>query len=349
MQHPSPPFAEAPADPGVIVRAVLEGARLSQAEARALFAALVEGRVEEVLLAAALGALKVRGETAEEMAGAAEALREAAAPFPSPEGLFADTCGTGGDGAATVNVSTAAAFVCAAAGLPIVKHGNRSVSSRCGSADVLERLGVKIEATAAVSRRALDAIGVCFLYAPQYHPGLRYAGPVRRTLKVRTMMNMLGPCVNPARPPVQLVGVAVPEKMEQVAATLMALGGRRALVVHGSGLDEIALHGPTQALLATADGVERMTITPEDAGVAAAPLEALRGGDPEENAARLAAVLSGTGPRAETDAVALNAGAVLWVAERAGSLREGVATAQAMLASGAPRRRLDALAEISRA
>ncbi len=337
------------AEPAEVVRALLDGARLDRRQARSFFDALVHGRVEDVLLSAALAAMKVRGETPEEMAGAAEALREAAAPFPSPAGLFADTCGTGGDGAQTVNVSTAAAFVCAAAGLPIAKHGNRSVSSACGSADVLERLGVKVDCSPETSRRALDAAGVCFLYAPQYHPGLRYAGPVRRTLKVRTMMNMLGPCVNPARPPVQLVGVAVPERLAHVAATLAALGVERALVVHGSGLDEIALHGPTEALRVTPDNAERLTITPEDAGLQPAPLKALTGGDPDENAKRMDAVLAGRGPRAETDAVALNAGAVLWVAERAASLREGVALALDTLASGEPRRRLEQLAEISRA
>lgn len=341
--------ASAAADPGETVRALLDGRRLDRSESRGFFAALVAGRVEDVLLSAALAAMKVRGETPEEMAGAAEALREAAAPFAAPDGLFADTCGTGGDGAQTVNVSTAAAFVCAAAGLPIAKHGNRSVSSRCGSADVLERLGVNIEASAAVSRRALDEIGVCFLYAPMYHPGLRYAGPVRRTLKVRTLMNMLGPCVNPARPPVQLVGVAVPERLAHIGATLVALGVQRALVVHGSGLDEIALHGPTQALRITPEATERLVLTPEDAGVAHAPLSALQGGDPDENARRLSAVLTGEGPRVEADAVALNAGAVLWTAQLADSLRDGVAMAQTAIASGEPRRRLEALAEITRA
>lgn len=336
-------------DADALVRALLDGARLEQAEARAVFAALVAGRLPDPLLAALLGALKVRGETPEEFAGAAEALRDAAAPFPAPDGVFADTCGTGGDGAATVNISTAAAFVCAAAGLPVAKHGNRSVSSLCGSADVLERSGVKIDCTAEISRRALDEAGVCFLYAPQYHPGLRHAAPVRRALKVRTLMNMLGPCVNPARPPVQIVGVAVPERLGTLAATLRMLGVQRALVVHGDGLDEVALHGPTQAVRATASGVEKLTLTPESAGVSSAPVDALAGGDPEENARRLQAVLAGRGARAETDAVAMNAGAVLWTAERAASLREGTALALDLLASGEPGRRLEQLAEISRA
>lgn len=347
---PDSPDTETPTeDAEALVRAVLDGARLEQAEARAVFATLVAGRLADPLLAAFLGALKVRGETAEEFAGAAEALREAAAPFASPEGVFADTCGTGGDGAATVNISTAAAFVCAAAGLPVAKHGNRSVSSKCGSADVLERLGVRIDCSAESSRRALDEAGVCFLYAPQYHPGLRHAAPVRRALKVRTLMNLLGPCVNPARPPVQMVGVSVVDRLETLARTLVALGGRRALVVHGDGLDEVALHGETAAILATPYGLQRMVLTPEAAGVSRAPIAALEGGDPEENADRLLAVLEGRGARAETDAVAMNAGAVLWTAERAGSLREGTAMALDLLSSGEPARRLARLAEISRA
>lgn len=340
---------ETVADPAALVRAVLEGERLDRGEAAVLFGALVAGRLDDALLAALLGALKVRGETPDEFAGAAEALRAAAAPFPRPGGLFADTCGTGGDGAATVNISTAAAFVCAAAGLPIAKHGNRSVSSVCGSADVLEHLGVRIDPPAEVSRRALDEAGVCFLYAPQYHPGLRHAAPVRRALKVRTLMNMLGPCVNPARPPVQMVGVAVPERLGTLAAALVALGGERALVVHGDGLDEVALHGPTQAVLATREGLQKLTLTPEMAGVQSAPIEALRGGDAEENARRMRAVLKGQRDGPERDAVAMNAGAVLWTAGLAADLREGTTIALATLAIGEPARRLEQLAEITRA
>jgi anthranilate phosphoribosyltransferase len=289
----------------------------------------------------------VKGETFAELIGAARALRAAALPFDRPDYLFADSCGTGGDSSGTINLSTAVAFVAAAAGLPIAKHGNRSVTSKCGSADVLEQLGVRIDADPAVSRRALDQAGICFLFAPQYHPGLRHAGPVRRALKVRTMMNMLGPCVNPARPAVQLLGVADPKLLEPVARTLAGLGVTQALVVHGAGLDEVALHGETDAIRISSGVVEPLRIRPEQAGLTRAPLAALAGGGPEENAERLAALLRGYGTSAENAAVALNAGALLMTAGLAASLAEGADLARQALASGEPHRRLQALVAIT--
>ncbi len=254
------------------------GERLNALEAELLFGELVAGRLAETAIAGMLVALRVRGETEQELIGAARALRAADEPFPRPDYLFADSCGTGGDGSGSINVSTATAFVAAAAGLPVAKHGNRSVSSRCGSADVLEQLGANIDISAELSRRALDEAGVCFLFAPRYHPGLRHAGPVRRALKVRTIMNLLGPCLNPAEPPVQLLGVADPRLIEPVARTLAALGVEKALVVHGSGLDEVALHGETEAIRLDRGHFERITISPEDAGHDRAPLSALQGG-----------------------------------------------------------------------
>ncbi len=258
-----------------------DGQSLSRDEAEQLFGALVEGRLPEPSIAGMLVALRLKGETAEEMIGAAKALRAADAPFERPDYLFADTCGTGGDGSSLINVSTAVAFVAAAAGLPVAKHGNRSVTSPCGSADVLERLGVKLDVPAAVSRRALDETGVCFLLAPLYHPGLRHAAPVRRALKVRTIMNLLGPCLNPAEPRVQLLGVAEARHLEPVAKTLASLGVRNALVVHGSGIDEMALHGETQAVRISDGAFETLTITPEDGGLERWPLESLWGVCPQ--------------------------------------------------------------------
>ncbi len=332
--------AEPGFDTEAALRTLYEGTALSEAEAEGLFGALVAGDLPEPATAAMLVALKIRGEATSELIGAARALRAAAAPFPRPAYPFADTCGTGGDGSGSINVSTAVAFVVAAAGLPVVKHGNRSVTSRCGSADVLEALGARIDVPAAVSRRSLDEAGICFLFAPAFHPGLRHAGPVRRMLKVRTVMNMLGPCVNPAAPPIQLLGVADPKLLEPVAATLAALGTERALVVHGAGLDEVALHAETDAVRVVGGDIERMTIRPEDAGLARQPLAALRGGDAAENAARLAALLRGEAPGAEADMVALNAGALLWTAGLAENLAAGVATAAAVIASGDAHRRL---------
>jgi anthranilate phosphoribosyltransferase len=330
-----------------ILAALFAGRSLSQIEAELLFGELVAGRLDEPSIAALLIALKLKGETEDELIGAARALRAADAPFERPDYLFADSCGTGGDGSGTINLSTAVAFVAAAAGLPVAKHGNRSVTSRCGSADVLEHLGVKLDVPAAVSRRALDGAGICFLYAPAYHPGLKHAGPARRALRVRTIMNLLGPCVNPAEPAVQLLGVADPRLLEPVAATLAALGVERALVVHGAGLDEVALHGATEAVRLADCAFERLTIAPEDVGFERAPLAAIRGGGPEENGERLKALLMGYGTNAERRVVALNTGALLMIAGKAESLKEGVDLAFQAIGSGGALRRLKALVEIS--
>lgn len=324
------------------------GESLTEAEAETLFGEIVAGRLPEPAIAAMLVALRLKGETAAELTGAARALRAADADFPRPDYLFADSCGTGGDGSASINVSTAVAFTAAAAGLPVAKHGNRSVTSRCGSADVLEQLGAKLDVDADVSRRALDETGICFLFAPLYHPGLRHAGPVRRMLKVRTIMNMVGPCVNPAEPAVQLLGVADPALLEPVARTLAALGVERALVVHGSGLDEIALHGETQAVRVEAGALEPVTIRPEDAGLERRPVQVLRGGGPEENAERLKALLMGYGLAAETEVVALNTGALLLTAGLAADLRDGVGMALQALSSGEAYQRLKLFVEATR-
>ncbi|HEX8625724.1 MAG TPA: anthranilate phosphoribosyltransferase [Allosphingosinicella sp.] len=338
------PTSETPSVDAPLAR-LYTGESLSEGEAEALFAEIVAGRLPEPAIAAMLVALRLKGETAGELIGAARALRAADADFPRPDYLFADSCGTGGDGSASINVSTAVAFTAAAAGLPIAKHGNRSVTSRCGSADVLEQLGARLDVTAEVSRKALDETGICFLFAPLYHPGLRHAGPVRRMLKVRTIMNMLGPCLNPAEPQVQLLGVADPALLEPVAKTLAALGVARALVVHGSGLDEIALHGETEAVRLEGGILAPVTIRPEDAGLERRPVQVLRGGGPEENAERLKALLMGYGLAAETEVVALNTGALLMTAGLVPDLRDGVAMALQALSSGEAYRRLELFVE----
>ena len=264
-----------------------------------LFERLVLGRLEPAEIAGMLIAFRMKGETDGEIIGAARALAAAAEPFERPDYLYADCCGTGGDGSGSINVSTATALVAAACGLPIAKHGNRSVSSRCGSADVLETLGARIDADAVTARTALDQTGFCFLFAPAFHPGMKHAAVVRRQLQVRTVMNLLGPCVNPARPPVQLLGVADPARLMPIARTLDAMGVERALVVHGSGLDEVALHGPTRGVLLAEGHFREIEIMPEDAGLERAPLSVIAGGDPAENAARLTALLAGRASRAE--------------------------------------------------
>jgi anthranilate phosphoribosyltransferase len=319
---------------------LLDGGDLDRADSRALFQTIVEGKLAEPLMAAVFVALRLRGETSEELIGAAQALRSAARPFPSPAYLFADSCGTGGDFSGSINVSTSAAFVAAACGLPMVKHGNRSFTSKCGSADVLEALGARLDLAPLESREILDRTGFCFLLAPYYHPGIAHAGPVRRALKVRTVMNLLGPCLNPARPRVQLLGVPDPALLRPIAETLRVLGVERALVVHGSGLDEIALHGFTRAVSLTGGELEELEITPEQAGFPRRPLVQIAGGSPEENARRLRDVLAGAGGAADVAVVALNAGALLLTAGKVFDLKEGVGFAMEAMRS---RRALDVL------
>jgi anthranilate phosphoribosyltransferase len=330
------------------ISALLDGCDLDRDAARALFARIVEGSLSEPLMAAAFVALRVKGESAEELIGAAEALRAAARPFPSPGGLFADSCGTGGDFSGSINVSTAAGIVAAACGLPVVKHGNRSFTSKCGSADVLEALGARLDLDALESREILDRTGFCFLLAPLYHPGIAHAGPVRRALKVRTIMNLLGPCLNPARPKVQLLGVAEPKLLRPIAETLQALGVERALVVHGSGLDEVALHGFTRAISLVGGHFEELEITPEEAGLDRIPVQAITGGTPQENAERLKGIVSGVGGAADIAVVALNAGALLMTAGKVANLKEGVGFAMEAMRSRRARAVLDAFVEASR-
>jgi len=341
----------AAADPAaeLAISRLLDGGDLDRDAARSLFAQIVEGSLSEPLMAAAFVALRVKGESAEELIGAAQALRSAARPFPAPASLFADSCGTGGDFSGSINVSTAAAFAAAACGLPVVKHGNRSFTSKCGSADVLEALGARLDLSALESRDILDRTGFCFLLAPLYHPGIAHAGPVRRALKVRTIMNLLGPCLNPARPRVQLLGVADAKLVRPIAETLRALGVERALVVHGSGLDEVALHGFTTAVSLVDGDLEELEITPEQAGLDRMPVQAITGGSPQENAKRLVEILSGVGGPADIAVVALNAGALLYTAGKVADLREGVGHAMEAMRSCRARSVLNDFVEASRA
>ena len=341
------PAAADEAAEGAITQ-LLDGRDIDRDAARSLFARIVDGSLSEPLMAAAFVALRVKGETSEELIGAAQALRAAARPFPAPAGLFADSCGTGGDFSGSINISTAAGITAAACGLPVVKHGNRSFTSKCGSADVLEALGARLDLDALESRELLDHCGFCFLLAPLYHPGIAHAGPVRRALKSRTIMNLLGPCLNPARPKVQLLGVADPKLLRPIAETLRALGVELGLVVHGSGLDEVALHGSTQAISLAGESLEDIELTPEQAGLNRMPLQLIKGGSPSENAERLVALLSGRGGEADTAIVAFNAGVLLMTARVALSLREGVEMAADAVRSGRANDRLQAFIEASR-
>ncbi len=331
------------------IEAIANRQNLTAGQAQEVFTRMVEGAMDPVEIAALLIGLRTKGETREEISGAARALRAAALPFARPDGHIADSCGTGGDGAGTINVSTAAAFVCAELGIPMAKHGNRSISSKCGSADVLESLGVRIDASPETARRCLDEANICFFFAPQYHSGLRHAGPVRRALGIRTVMNVLGPLVNPAAPSHQVMGVYDPALCGVLAGVLRDLGCQSALVVHGSGLDEIAVHGPTVGAF-YADGiVEELYITPADLGLKEYALTQLVGGSPEENRDILLAIFDGRGTDAQNAAVAVNAGAVARVFRKAATLKEGMEMAFAVLRSGACTERLSRLVALSHA
>ncbi|WP_406663313.1 anthranilate phosphoribosyltransferase [Gallaecimonas sp. GXIMD1310] len=327
---------------------LLSGQSLNARQAQQLFATMAAGQLDPLALASALTAMKVRGETSDELQGLANALLAAANPFPRPDGDIVDCCGTGGDGANTLNISTTAAFVAAAGGVKIAKHGNRAVSSQSGSTDVLGALGVGVQVPPALARQALDDVNLCFLAAPQYHPGIAHAMPVRRALKSRTLFNLVGPLVNPARPNRQLLGVYDPALLEMVADTLLALGVEHALVVHGSGLDELALHGPTDVIELNAGQKQRYQLTPADLNLPEAPLEALAGGDAAFNAAAMAALLAGDCHSAYGQAVAANAGALFYLAGRARDLPQGVAFARQVLESGQALLTLNRLKELYR-
>lgn len=346
-----PPMPHLPKDQGPVpnpLPKLLEGHDLDIEESEHLFERLVLGRLAEGEIAGLLIALRMKGETAEELIGAARALAKAALPFERPPYRFADCCGTGGDLSGSINVSTATAFVAAACGLPVAKHGNRSVSSKCGSADVLEALGARIDDDPATARQLLDDVGFCFLFAPTYHSGMKHAATVRRQLAVRTVMNFLGPCLNPARPKIQLLGVADPTKLRRIARVLHDRGVEQALVVHGDGLDEVALHGPTTAIRLDRGQFTEVELIPEEAGLERAPRTAIEGGSPSDNAERLTALLDGRIEGPERDIVLLNTSALLMTAGLSADLRMGIALARDALRSGAARRVLSTFIEASR-
>jgi anthranilate phosphoribosyltransferase len=309
------------------------GQTLGEEEMYRLISAIVAGQSTEEQIEAFLLACNRRQPTPEELAGAAKALLSAAQPFPCQESC-ADSCGTGGDGVGSLNISTAAALVAAAAGLPVAKHGNRSVSSRSGSADVLEQLGFRIDPCTELAQLSLKETGFCFLFAPLYHSGVRHAMPVRRRLGVRTIFNLLGPLVNPAHPAFHLLGVAEPDLVPLLAETCARLGTRRALVVHGSGMDELAIHGPSSGLLLENGRLSPFACSPAECGLPVYDRLALAGGDPRRNAEELEALLQGRGRRAYRDAVALNAGALLWLAGMVADLPGGVARAGELIDAG---------------
>lgn len=316
-----------------LLEQLYSGHSLSISESTALFNAVIQGELSNEQIAAMLIALKVRGANTEEITGAVAASLQNAKAFPHPNYSFADIVGTGGDGQNTINISTASAIVAASMGAKVAKHGNRSVSSKSGASDVLTALGVNVNVTPEQARQALDEIGVCFLFAQQYHSGFRHVAPVRAALKTRTIFNILGPLINPARPTYHLLGVYAPELVKTYAETAVALGHQHSFVVHGSGLDEVALHGETQVAEIKNGKIEYFTLTPEDFGLKAQSLETLRGGEPQENAQMLTALLQGKGKAEHANAVAANTALLLKLFGH-DDLKQNVQNVLAHLASG---------------
>ncbi len=335
-------------EPAQALSKLAGGHDLGRHEMEELFGLLMDGRISDPLKAALLVALAMKGETAEEIAGAAAAMRTRVVRVPSERQKIVDTCGTGGDGRGTFNISTAAALVAAAAGVPVAKHGNRSVSSRSGSADVLVALGVEVDLDAKRVGRALDEVGIGFLFAPRLHPAMRQVMPVRRELAMRTIFNVLGPLTNPAGARRQVMGVYSRDLVELMAAVLAKLGAEHALVVHGSdGLDEITTTGPTHVAEVKDGKVATWTLEPETLGIERVELARLTGGSPDTNADLMLRMLSGQdGPMA--DVTLLNAGAAIWVGDRAESLEKGLTLARQAWKSGAAAKKLEELRDFSR-
>jgi anthranilate phosphoribosyltransferase len=318
-----------------------DGATLTEADAEAFFAAALRGEPTPAQVAAAVTAMRLRGETVGEITACARAMRRVAVTLTHPYQVI-DVCGTGGDGSHTFNISTAVALVVAGAGVKVAKHGNRAISSRSGAADVLSELGVNISADLAQQRHALDEAGVCFLFAPAHHGAMRHVLPIRQELGFRTIFNLLGPLSNPAGAQRQLLGVYDTRWVEPIARVLGALGAERAWVVHGDGMDEMTTTGVTHVAEWRDGGVRLFNVTPEAVGLPRAALADLTGGDPAANAKALRALLAGeTG--AYRDIVLLNAAAAMLVADRVETLREGVALAAASIDEGKARTALERL------
>ncbi|WP_119969715.1 anthranilate phosphoribosyltransferase [Shewanella japonica] len=334
-----------------LLDSLYQGNALTREQSAQLFSAIVEGEMDPVAMAGMLVALKMRGETIEEITGAADALRQAAKAFPRSTKSLAtgvvDIVGTGGDGHNTINISTTASFVAAAAGAKVAKHGNRGVSSKSGASDVLSHCGIGLTMTPEAASQCIEDFGLCFLFAPHYHAGVRHAVPVRQALKTRTIFNILGPLINPAKPESMLLGVYSPKLIAPIVNVLNALGVKRAMVVYGSGLDEVALHGETQVAELNDGQIRFYKLNPHDLGVEPAPISALEGGEPSDNALITQAILKGEGQPAHRDAVAINAGCALYVSGVCDSVQQGTQLALETINSGKAYAVLTQLAEAS--
>ena len=330
-----------------ILEQLYRGDALSVEQSQLFFEKVVKGDVDPIVLSSALTALKMKGETINEITGAANALLAQATPFPRPDYPFSDIVGTGGDGLGTINISTASAIVAASCGLKVCKHGSRSVSSKSGSSDLLAAFGLNLDMSPEVARKCLDELNICFIFAPAYHAGMRFAAPVRAALKTRSIFNVLGPLINPARPEFELMGVYAPELLKPIAQVHKQLGMKRVMVVFGSGLDEIALHGTTQVAELIKGEIKEYTLTPADFGVENYPIESIFGGTPEENKVIIEQILHGKGTDAQQAAVAVNTSALLVLNGFAEDFKAGTTMAVNAMNSGKPLQLVNKLAEMS--
>ncbi|KPH59679.1 MULTISPECIES: anthranilate phosphoribosyltransferase [Pseudoalteromonas] len=330
-----------------LIDVLLTQTSLSFSQSQQLFDAIMQGKVNDIALSALLVALKLKGEVSDEIAGAAASMRANAVPFNTKLAMLADSCGTGGDGSNTINISTTAAIVAAACGINMVKHGNRSVSSNSGSADLLKALGINIDMTPDQAVACLEQTGFTFLFAPHYHSGVRHAMEVRTTLKTRTIFNILGPLANPAAPEVQLLGVYDENLCLAMAQTLKTLGTKRAMVVHGSGTDEIALHGKTTVVELNNGELRQYTLSPADFGLANYSLEQLAGEGPEYNANASRAILAGTGTDAHNAAIIVNVAALLYLTGKVENFKAGAQHVVEVLKSGRALNTLNTIVEQS--
>ena len=327
---------------------LLEGRSLDRSRSRAVMDEIMRGEATPAQIGGFLVALRVKGETVDEIAGCAEAMREHVLPVRPHRDDLVDTAGTGGDGGRTFNISTAAALVAAAAGAAVAKHGNRAVSSASGSADVLEALGFELEQPPARIAQSIDELGFGFMFAPTHHPAMRHAAPVRRELATRTVFNVLGPLTNPAGARAQVIGVYAPGLVRTIAEVLARLGARRAFVVHGhGGIDELSPTGPNLVCEVVDGAVRERTIDPLDLGIPRGSPDELRGGSASENALILRDVFAGAGGTRK-DAIVLNAAGAIAAAGHADDLREGIALAREAIDSGVALARLDELVRFSR-
>lgn len=320
---------------------------LSYTESKSLFNEIMKGGMSDIELTALLISLKMKGEVSDEIAGAASSMRENALSFNTAMTQLVDSCGTGGDGSNTINISTTAAIVAAACGINMVKHGNRSVSSNSGSADLLKALGINIDMSPQQAATCLEKTHFTFLFAPLYHSGVRHAMGVRTALKTRTIFNILGPLANPAAPDVQLLGVYDESLCLPMAQTLKTLGTKRAMVVHGSGTDEIALHGPTHVVELDNGQITQYTLNPSDFDLANYSLEHLAGEGPQYNANASLAILQGNGTDAHNAAIIVNVAALLYLTGKSASLKDAAKKVQTLLSSGKALNTLNAIIEVS--